>query len=87
MQRGYPIHFYIQALKSASDCLRELTFDTLQNINTVKLAVSETGVAELPCDFVDHIKIGVERGQYVKPLVQKDGLNRLQKTDNTGQPD
>lgn len=86
MQRGYSLHWYIQALKSASDCLRELTFDTLQNINTVKLPVSDTGVAEIPCDFVDHVKVGLERGQYIKPLVQKDGINRLQRKDNTGTP-
>ena len=86
MQRGYPIHFYLQALKSASDCLRELTFDSLKNINTVKLPVSDTGVVILPCDFVDDIKVGVERGQLIKPLVQKDSINRLQRKDSTGTP-
>lgn len=86
MQRGYPIHWYVQALKSASDCLRELTFDCLQNVNTVRLPVSATGAVNLPCDFVDHVKIGFEVGPYVKPLVQKKGINRIQDVDANGLP-
>lgn len=84
MQKNYSLHWYIQALKSASDCLRELTFDSLRNINTVRLAVSATGTADLPCDCVDIIKVGLERGQYIKPLVQKDSINRLKRVDSTG---
>lgn len=86
LQRGYSLHWYLQALKAASDCLRELTFDTLKNVNTVKLPVSDTGVVTLPCDYVDIVKLGLEVGQYVKPLVPKDGINRLQNTDSNGLP-
>ena len=86
MRKGYSLHWYLQGLKAGSDCLRELTFDTLRNINTVKLLVSATGTVDLPCDFVDWVKIGVSIDQYVKPLTQKDGINRLQNLDNSGQP-
>lgn len=84
MQCGYSLHYYIQALKSASDCLRELTFDTLQNVNTVNLTISDSGAADLPCDYVDFVKVGVPYSQYVRPLVQKDSINRLQNKDSSG---
>lgn len=86
MQCGYTLHYYIQALKSASDCLRELTFDTLQNVNTVNLTLSDSGSADLPCDYVDFVKVGVPYSQYVRPLVQKDSINRLQNKDTSGNP-
>jgi hypothetical protein len=80
------MHYYIQALKSASDCLRELTFDSLQNVNTVPLPISASGAADLPCDYVDFVKVGVPYSQYVRPLVQKDSINRLQNKDSSGTP-
>jgi hypothetical protein len=86
MQKSYPIHFYLQGLKSASDCLRELTFDSLRNINTIMLPVSATGTIDIPCDCVDMIKVGVPTGQYVKPLVKKDTINRLPDLNSSGQP-
>jgi hypothetical protein len=86
MQCGYSLHYYVQALKSASDCLRELTFDSLQNVNTVNLTLSDTGTADLPCDYVDFVKVGVPYSQYVRPLVQKDSINRLQNKDSSGNP-
>jgi hypothetical protein len=86
MNCQYPIHYYVQALKSASDCLRELTFDTLQNVNTVNIPLSDTGAGDLPCDYVDFVKVGVPYSQYVRPLVQKDSINRLQNKDSSGNP-
>jgi hypothetical protein len=86
MQKGFSLHWYLQALKSASDCLRELTFDSLKNVNTVVIPVSSTGTIDLPCDFVDMIKVGVKTGQYIKPLVKKDSINRLQNKDSSGTP-
>lgn len=86
MQAGYSLHWYLQALKSASDCLRELTFDTLQNVNTVNLPISASGAADLPCDYVDFVKVGVPYSQYVRPLVQKDSINRKQNLDSSGNP-
>lgn len=86
MQKGWSLHWYIQALKFASDCLRELTFDSLKNINPVALPVSSTGTVDLPCDYVDMVKIGLQRGQKIKPLVQEDSINRLQNKDSNGVP-
>lgn len=86
LQRGFSIHWYLQALKYSCDCLRELTFDSLKNVNTIVLPVNSTGAADLPCDFVDWVKIGTRVGQYVAPLVAKEGINRLQNLNASGNP-
>lgn len=86
MQKSYSLHWYIQALKYASDCIRELTFDSLKNVNTVIIPVSDTGACDLPCDYVDFVKIGVQKGQYIKPLVQDDSINRKVRLDSSGTP-
>jgi hypothetical protein len=74
-------------LKTSSDCLRELIFDTLQITNTVRLPLNEFFEAEIPEDCADdYIKIGVQAGQYVRPLVEKHTLNSLANFDtDTGE--
>lgn len=84
-QKGYPIHFYFQYLKHATDCLRELHFDSLRVVQTKKLPVDpDTKAVVLPCDYVDKIKVGVISGQRVIPLVQNDAINRLNNYDDAG---
>jgi len=72
-----PIHYYYQFLKTSSDCLRELIFDTLQIQNTVRLPLNEFYEAEIPPDYVDFIKVGVQAGQYSRPLVSRHTINNL----------
>lgn len=83
LQRGYPIHWYIDFLKYAADALRELTFDSLKVINSVKLPVNSYKSITMPCNYVDWIKVGIQTGQYVHPLAQGP-LNRLNNFDSTG---
>lgn len=77
-QRNRPIHYYADILKFISDCLRELIFDTLQITNTVRLTLDEFSEAEIPADCVGWCGIGVQAGQFVRPLVQKNTLNRME---------
>ncbi len=84
LRRGYPVHFYFQFMKLASDCIRELNFSTLAIINTKKLLVGPLGSVELPQDYVDYVKIGIPNGQYVRPLASRDGINRLNNYDDNG---
>lgn len=72
-----PIHYYYQFLKTSSDCLRELIFDTLQITNTVRLPINEFYEAEIPPDYVDFIKVGIQAGQYSRPLVSKHTINNI----------
>lgn len=76
-----PIHYYADFLKFSSDCLRELLFDSLQIINTVRLPVNEFGEAEIPSDAVDVFGVGIQVGQFVRPLVEKSSINRLANYD------
>ena len=76
-QKRKPIHYYYSFLKWNADCLRELLFDTIQITNTVRIPINEFGEAELPGDYVDWCGIGIQAGQFVRPLIQKNTINRL----------
>lgn len=86
LRKGYPIHFYMQFLKYAMDAHREFTFDTMQNIRSIKLPLNEYNAIPLPVDFVDWVKVGLANGQSVRPLAQGDGYNRLNNYDDAGNP-
>lgn len=80
------IHSYARFLKYANDILRELLFDRLQITNTVRLPVNEFYEAEIPADCVDWCKVGIQVGQFVRPLLQKNTLNNLADFDtDTGE--
>ncbi len=83
---GYPIHWYVDFLGYAIECLRELEFDTMRSVKSKRITINQTTKAgQLPCDYVDHIRVGSELGQYLDPYVEKDTLNRLKKYDSNGQ--
>ncbi len=76
------MHFYLEYLVHAAECLSELHYDTLRNVRTVKLDIGSYGAATLPCDYLDFCRIGVEAGQSIKPLTQNDSFNRLNNYEN-----
>lgn len=87
LQKGLPLHWYVQFLKYSCDCVRELTYDSMRAITTVTLPINPNDfAADLPCDYVDWIKIGVPQGQFVQPLVQRLTINRLPNHNAQGMP-
>lgn len=87
LRRGYSIHWYMQFLVSAKDCLRQLTLDAVPIINTQLLDVVVDGgykVVNLPCDLIDYTKVGVRVGQFVKPLLPRNSINRLHNYNDAG---
>lgn len=84
LQRGLSIHFYLQYLVYARDCLRELSCDVLKTINYTLLTVDEWNEADLPCGYLDAIGVGFEVGQNIRPLVQDNSLNSLINYDSSG---
>jgi hypothetical protein len=84
LKEGKPLHYYFQYLKYACDGLQELHFDTMKCVSTKKLLVNSYQSVSLPCDYVDWVKVGVEIGQYVKPITQRNTLNRLNNYDTDG---
>jgi len=75
LQKKYPIHFYIDFLVYASRCFEEIHMDSIANIRTARIPVNDYNAARLPDDYMDWTKIGVENGQFVKPLIQRT-MNR-----------
>lgn len=84
MRAGYPIHWYMQFIKYGADALRELTFDTLQVVNTATIQIGAGGVGILPCDYVDYVKVGRKVGQYLRPLVESKTISALHNYDSAG---
>lgn len=83
--RGYTMHWYLQFLSYAVNGYRELTFDTLQSIKSVRLPINSYKAATLPTDYVDYVRVGNEYGQYISPFGQRrDSFNRLNKFDDNG---
>lgn len=76
LQKRYPIHFYIDFLIYAARCFEEISFDSIANVRTVRLPINDYFAVRLPDDFMDWTKIGVENGQFIKPLIQRSGMNR-----------
>jgi len=82
-QKKKTIHSYYRFLKWHADCLRELLFDTIQITNTVRLPVNEFWECELPADYIDWCGVGVQVGQFVRPLIPKRSINRLANIDTS----
>ena len=84
-ERGYTMHWYLQFLQFGIDSFRELNFDVLKNVKSVRLPVGSYQAVTLPCDFVDFVRVGNELGQYIYPHGEKqDSFNRLNKFDANG---
>lgn len=86
MNKGYTLHWYLQCLKYASDCLRELAMDDLKIINSASITLTPYSAAPIPVDCIDWIRIGIKNGEYVKPLTQVDGYNRMYNYGTNGLP-
>lgn len=85
IDRGYTMHWYLQFLNYAVNCYRELNFDVLQNIKSVRLPVNSYLAATLPTDYVDWVRVGDQYGQYIAPYGEKKNTyNRLNNFDDLG---
>lgn len=82
LQRGYPIHWYMEFLIHAVNCLRTLHFDDLRVINTVKLNVNDYSAIDIPADCVEVVGVGVQYGQKIRNLVPDGKINPLHNRDN-----
>lgn len=60
--------FYQKSLKWAIKAVKEIRFDIFQQPITKILPVTERKTVVLPDDFVDWLKVGVKKGQYVITL-------------------
>ena len=88
IDNGKPIHYYFEYLSHAASCLRELNFDVLDMVRTVRLPVNEYHAVDLPDDFINggDISVGIAVGQFTTPVVKNNHLTSLRnKNQTTGQ--
>jgi len=86
LEKSLPIHFYAEALYHSSTALRELSFDTLQIINSCMLPVGDYGEVDLPDDFVDDLMVCAPVSGALAPLPKQDWITPLRiHSTTTGQ--
>lgn len=68
MSQGLTIHYYLTFLHFALQGLREISFDTVGKIATIKLVPNAFGEAALPADYIDYIRFGYLRNRYLIPI-------------------
>lgn len=83
LEKGLPLHYYLEYLLHGSAALRELSQDSLKLINVVNLDVNDYGAADLPGDFVDDVMVGIPVGGLIQPIAKKDSINPIRVYDGT----
>ena len=86
LKKGYPLHYYVQFLIYARECLKELTQDDLKVFNTKLLPVNSYDAVDLPSDYLDYVTVGIMTNQGVRPLVEDRKLNVLNNFDENFNP-
>lgn len=85
LKRGYSLHWYLDFLVPAKDCLRELCFDENMQTLRYKILIPDTNAgntAALPADMVDHVRVSVRVDQYLLPLVEDNALDLIPNYDS-----
>jgi hypothetical protein len=84
LEKGLPLHYYLEHLLHSSSAVRELSKDTLQIVNTVELPVNSYFAATLPDDFVDDVGVFVPAGQLLQPVPKKNSISPLRAMNSSG---
>ncbi len=78
------IHYYMEFLHYGIKAVREMNYDSPFKIKSTKITVDSSNEITLPSDYVDFIKVGYTKGQYVIPLLHREDFNRLMNLDSSG---
>lgn len=84
LERGLPLHYYLEELLHGATCVRELTYEVLRIINTVKLPINNYSAIDLPEDFQDDLAVCIPAGQFLRPIPKNDWIDPLVNHDATG---
>lgn len=84
LEKGLPIHYYLEALVHASTALRELAFDTIGIINTVRLPLNDYAAVDTPSDFVDEVAVSLSVGNYLLPVSKNNNITPLRNKNSDG---
>ena len=77
-------HEYQRLLQLGTQGLKELSFDVLRQVRTIKLKIQSDGTVILPDDYVGYVKIGIHGADDRIHVLGLDSRRYL-KTDSTGQ--
>lgn len=83
LRKRYGMHFYLDVLLAGRDCIREITLDDLQVVNTKRLPIDQFSAVTIPNDFVDYVSVNVMMGQQVQPLIPNNSINNLVNYDSS----
>lgn len=83
IENDLPSGWYAKSLAWASRALREIKLDSWGDVKTKLLTVTDRKTCILPEDFVDWVKIGIQRGQYVITLGFNDALTSIPRTTDS----
>lgn len=89
LKRRYPIHYYLDFIIPAKDCLRELSFDLpIETLRYQIITLNSINQGELPNDYHDFARVSVRINQYLHPLVEDNSLDTIPNYDSnfTEQP-
>lgn len=83
LKRRYSLHWYLDYLIPAKDCIRELNFDLpLNPVQYKLLALNDNHAVTIPDDYVDWVGVYARRDQYLIPLVEDDSLDLVPNYDS-----
>lgn len=87
LQKALTLHWYVQFLKYAADAVRELSFDSMRVVSEVRLKIDKRNfAADLPCDYIDWVFVGIPQGQFIQPIWQRQTVSNLTNYTAQGQP-
>ena len=85
LEKGLPIHWYVEGLVHCTAGLGQLTFSTLKMVNTVPLKLNEYFAVDLPGDFVDEVAVCIPVGGLLQKISKNDAISPLRNVDSDGQ--
>lgn len=89
LKRRYPLHYYLDFIIPAKDCLRELSFDLpMETLRYQIITLNSINQGDLPDDYHDWARVSARVGQYLHPLVEDNSLDTIPNFDSefTEQP-
>jgi len=84
LEKGLPIHYYLEVMLHQSAAIRELSKDSLKIINTVTLPVNSYSAIDLPDDFKDDVGVAIAVGNLLQPVPKKSSITPLRQVDDDG---
>lgn len=79
-------HYYDRFLHWALECLQDFQMDSAQETITRVLVMNDLKQVDLPADFIDYIKIGIQCGDRIKTFSVAENINMILPTDSCNNP-